>query len=92
MVDLKIGAKIQKSQVFRLKPEDFQPVDSPNFSAHLQQTSKADIDEFRQQVLLKKRLQTVNKKIYDTERIIVQEKGEKFCAEKSAVKKTHWTN
>ena len=81
--DLKFGGLIQKTQVFRLNREEFTGAD-------LRKDSVGDLHEYKEQVLLKKRLQLRDVKISDMERIIVQEKGEKWFADKTASKSRQW--
>ena len=86
--------------MFRLKESDFQILNGPQTggaagpqsidSINLRSDSFLDVSEYRQQVLLKRKLQGRETRIADTERIIIQEKGEKVFADKKATKSRLW--
>lgn len=85
--------------MFRLKQADFQILNGPIQGGaagpsldplNLRSDTHQDFQEYRQQVLLKRKLQGKEFRIADTERIIIQEKGEKVFADKKATKSRLW--
>lgn len=88
--NLNFGGIIQNTQVFRFQARDFPDVRNGTLHVNLRCDLAGDLTEYVEQVQLKKALQSRDLRINEMERLIVQEKGEQFYAEKKAFKERLW--
>ena len=81
---INFGGIIKKNEVFRCSLLEFENSNDRLEDSHL------DMAEYNLQVDIKKMSQVHSSRVYNPERLVIQEKGEQFFHEKLASKSRAW--